>query len=239
MTSFRAVRLPSKKTLMGNSRYIKNAPLIKISPRTDDEIKNEPMLFNCDLRHAYLYGGNITLEILNTLPSHWRDCPLVIDSRVHMLMPGWYPCIPGWHHDDVPRAGPHNQPDYTSPLRSQHMMMLINADIAPTQFACGEYTVEYPEEGEVLYKHWHPQIEQQIAQDCLFKTEAEDRKWYLFDDNTWHQGTPARKNGWRFFIRVSRYFDSEKQEFVPRGNPRTNEVRRQVQVYPSDINGGW
>lgn len=27
----------------------------------------------------------------------------VIDIKVHMLMPGQYPCVPGWHCDFIPR----------------------------------------------------------------------------------------------------------------------------------------
>ena len=37
-------------------------------------------------------------EILGPLP-----CEGVLDVKVHMLMPGQYPCIPNWHYDFVPR----------------------------------------------------------------------------------------------------------------------------------------
>jgi len=33
----------------------------------------------------------------------------IIDVKVHMLMPGQYPCIPGWHLDMVPRDKDNNQ----------------------------------------------------------------------------------------------------------------------------------
>lgn len=114
---------------------------------SDKNIKNEPMFFNSDFQFAYENGGEITKAFLNALPDNWKVRDLVFDSRVHMLMPGWYPAIPGWHHDDVPRApiptGQHfitaGQPDYDNPrYRSEHIMGLVNADVCPTQFIVGE-----------------------------------------------------------------------------------------------------
>ena len=55
---------------------------------------------------------------------------------------------------------------------------------------------------------------------------------------TWHRGTPAVANGWRFFIRASRYYNASGEP-IARRNPRTNELRRQVQVYMSAENAGW
>ncbi len=62
------------------------------------DLKSEPMLFRATREFARFVGGPLTKAFLNALD--WEDC--LIDSRVHMLMPGMYPCIPGWHHDDVP-----------------------------------------------------------------------------------------------------------------------------------------
>ena len=98
-------------------------------------IKNEPMFFNSDLKFAYEKGGDITKSFIDNLPDDWKD-NVVFDSRVHMLMPNWYPAIPGWHHDDIPRPTTTlGQPDYDNPsYQSEHIMGLVNADICPTQF---------------------------------------------------------------------------------------------------------
>ena len=47
-------------------------------------------------------------EILKTFP----DDPnmYVWDVKVHMLMPGQYPCIPNWHYDNIPRVN--NKQDF-------------------------------------------------------------------------------------------------------------------------------
>lgn len=203
------------------------------------EVKNEPMLFNCDLQGAYSNGGPLTREFLLLLPDEWREVPIVVDSRVHMLMPGWYPCIPGWHHDDVPRTRADGQPNYgPGQFRSEHIMALVNGDICPTIFAIGSAEFIEPPLGEVLYERFHHQIERLIHDGELVENLAPTNTLIKFDDRTWHRGQAATANGWRFFIRASRYFAPDGMP-VPRGNPRTNEVRRQVQVYLDNVNAGW
>ncbi len=52
------------------------------------KIKDEPMLFNCDLGFAYKNGGQITRNFIDSLPYGWKTRDAVIDTRSHMLMPG-------------------------------------------------------------------------------------------------------------------------------------------------------
>lgn len=221
-----------------------------LDPKLDDDfsdemLKNEPMLFNCDLNAALRIGGPLTHEVLEVLPRGWRDVPLVIDSRVHMLMPGWYPCIPGWHHDDVPRTRSDGQPNYEEGQnRSQHIFCLFNGDICPTAMAEGAADFKMPELGKVIYSEWHRDVEAMIIDDFrgssqrLVRSTAPSGRLIQMDDRTWHTGSRAVKNGWRFFIRISRYFDPDGKP-IQRGNARTNELRRQVQVYMDNPNAGW
>lgn len=211
----------------------------KMADHAENEVKNEPMLFNCNFEGASRLGGGLTLDFLSLLPDDWKDGPLVIDSRVHMLMKGWYPCIPGWHHDDVPRTRSDGQPNYgPGQARSEHIIALVNADICPTEFALGEAWFQEPPLGSVLYEKWHHDVEMMLDNRILRRVRYEDRQLIRFDDRTWHQGTAAVGNGWRFFIRASRYKD-HKGNRIDRGNPRTNEVRQQVQVYMNNPFKGW
>lgn len=205
-----------------------------------DTIKNEPMLFNCDLPSAINLGGPITKTVLASIPEDWKTVPLVIDSRVHMLMPGWYPCIPGWHHDDVPRTRPDGQPNYAPGQdRSEFLIGLVNAEVSPTQFAIGSASFEYPTDGSIVYAKWHKDVELLLANDILRREDVESGILYKFSDRTWHRGTEAVETGWRYFIRISRYYDGQTGNPTDRKNKRTNEVRRQVQVYMKDVNAGW
>lgn len=49
--------------------------------------------------------------ILETIKPHleFEESEYVVDVKVHMLMPGEYPCIPNWHRDFVPRDEELNQ----------------------------------------------------------------------------------------------------------------------------------
>lgn len=194
-------------------------------------IKNEPMFFNSDLNFARNYGGPITRQFIESLPYDWRMANVVFDSRVHMLMPGWYPAIPGWHHDDVPR-GADGQPDYENPSYSaQHIMGLVNAEVCPTSFALGCCKMPLVPEGEIIYKVWHDQVQRLVDKGDMSHFIAQDRRLYYFDCDTFHTGTKAVSNGWRWFGRVSRHTD--------RALSITNEIRQQVQVYLEFPTEGW
>jgi len=205
-----------------------------------DDIKNEPMFFNCDLRFAHKNGGPITKAFIDALPEDWRNPRVVFDSRCHMLMPGWYPAIPGYHHDDVPRPaiapGQHfitaGQPDYDNPrYRAEHIMALVNAEVCPTKFAIGECTMPQVPDGELIYRTWHEEVLRLISAGSLQVVEAPTNTLIYFDADTFHTGDKAVSNGWRWFGRVSRNTD--------RVNTITNEIRRQTQVYLEFPMEGW
>lgn len=150
---------------------------------SNDEIKNEPMFFNSDLEFAYENGGPITRSFIENLPLDWKS-DVIFDSRVHMLMPGWYPAIPGYHHDDVPRPpipiGQHfataGQPDYDNPrYLSRHILGLVNGDICPTHFAVGQSEFSQIPDGELVYRQWHQEVMAKLESGELSKHIAPDR----------------------------------------------------------------
>jgi len=205
---------------------------------SQDAIKNEPMFFNSSVSYAWEHGGPITKSFLQALPEDYHGG--VFDSRCHMLMPGWYPAIPGWHHDDVPRAvippGQHfltaGQPDYENPrYKSRHIMGLVNGVICPTKFVFGKCEMKDVPPGQLVYRQWHEEVEALIkagkvqVQDCL------DNHLVAFDWQAFHTGVKAVKNGWRWFGRISTNTDRTKT--------MTNEIRRQVQVYLEFPMEGW
>lgn len=194
-----------------------------------DTIKNEPMFFSCDQAYALEHGGPITKAFFGALPPDWKEDDIVFDSRVHMLMPGWFPCIPGWHLDDVPRTRPDGQPDHVHPMyKSEHICAIVG-DASKTQFALGDCELDEPGEGHIIYGEWHPEIDRLIRRAELKEFDITPGVLYAFDWQSIHRGTAATKNGWRWFGRISR--KTERKVF--------NEIRRQTQVYLSEPNGGW
>ncbi|MDH0964444.1 hypothetical protein N5C89_16525 [Klebsiella michiganensis] len=208
---------------------------------SNEEIKNEPMFFNCDLNFAWDNGGNITRSFISNLPLDWQqDEGIVFDSRVHMLMPGWYPAIPGFHHDDVPRpdipVGQHfiaaGQPDYDNPrYLSEHILGLVNADICPTNFAIGKCEMPQIPDGELIYRRWHQEVLSLIERGEMERVTVRDRTLTAFDWQTFHSGDKAIQNGWRWFGRVSRNTDRVRKI--------TNEIRVNAQVYLEFPMQGW
>lgn len=158
-------------------------------------------------------------------------------------MLGWYPCIPGYHHDDVQRTN-NGQPDYNNRLRSSHLITLINGDIAPTIFAEGSDCFELPNEGETVYKKWHKDVEKLASENNWVESKAPSNCLIFFDDRTFHKGSACVKSGWRWFGRITKYykeFNTCNDDFYRISPPikPTNEVRKQVQVYMSDLHEGW
>lgn len=214
---------------------------------TQKQVKDEPMFFSCTPKFAFDNGGPITKAFLMTV---FEDTALQLgpqraieelesnkycfDSRVHMLMPGWWPCIPGWHHDDVARRGTDNQPDYDNPpFKSKHILGLINGDICPTEFATGKVNVYRDTDGTGVYDQWDKQINKKIDAGMLECTSVPSNRLIHFDCDSFHQGTQAVANGWRWFGRLT--WDAGYTE----GRPHANEIRRQVQVYMEMPKKGW
>lgn len=199
----------------------------------EETVKNEPMFFNSTLEFAYRNGGEITKEFIDNLPFDWRYCNAVLDSRVHMLMKNWYPCIPGWHHDDVPRTTFTGQPNYENPeYHSEHLCGLVNGDICPTKYLLGDIELSEPNIETLQYNVWHNELESKMKiDDTILRYSAESGKYIQFDCDTFHSGDKAVGNGWRWFIRLSRQTDRQQRV--------TNEIRRQVQTYLEFPMEGW
>lgn len=198
---------------------------------SQEEIKNEPMLFSCDLKHTFNFGGPITNSFIAKLDDKFLEAEdLIIDSRVHMLMPGFYPCIPSWHVDDGDRTTRGDgQPDHFSPTYKPEHCMLICGDASLTEFALGKCTLEEVPFGQVVYNVWGEKIQDFVNNGILKSVFAEPNRLIYFNGESWHQGKAAHKNGWRYFVRAT----------INTKRKPVNELRRQTQVYLDVNNFGW
>jgi len=182
-----------------------------------------------------LHAGPITKAFLASVETYLSSIGVddyIFDSRVHMLMKGWFPCIPGFHHDDVPRSLPNKQPNYYNPeYHAKHIMGLVNGDICPTQFALGECELPDVAVDEMYYKKWHPIVDELCNQNKLQRYDLIGNPVVLFDAHTFHQGQQAKTGGFRWFGRVSWNTDRVKNA--------SNEIRRQANVYLPVPMEGW
>jgi len=209
-------------------------PKIPARLETEAVIKSEPMLFSSSLEFARRAGGELTQAFLDRVPESWKESdfqnPVVIDSRSHMLMPGWYPCIPGWHLDDVPRTRPDGQPDHVNPIYEAEHIACVVGDCSLSSFLMGRVELpDIPVGAGVVYDYWNRMIDCYLKNKLVTETQIQSRELIHFTWKSFHRGTAATRNGWRWFIRASRSTH----------RPIRDEIRQQVQAYPSDLMGGW
>jgi hypothetical protein len=190
------------------------------------------MLYNCSIREALKWGGPITQRFIEAsrLPT---DAVVSIDSRSHMLMRGWYPAIPGWHHDDVDR-GASGQPDYDAPLDRHRAMAAVCVDASDqptgsmTEFLSGVVSVPWPvPEDAPVYRYWDAHIEREVTNKRIVLASGQIQ-WFTCSD--FHRAMPATSGGWRWFGRITLH---------PGPRPAEGKVRRQAQVYLPVTNNGW
>jgi len=211
-------------------------------------IVEEPMLFSASPDFAESYGGPLTRSVLRALTRE-RDRMAayiaehpgtygVIDTRSHMLMPGQYPAIPGWHCDAYPRGkGSAGQPDLKAgDPECFHYVVTVSDQpngVSNTTFMQGVSTLDV--DPERVWGSVHEEVVRRglglpaPGRDggiCLWAT-IPDGHLTRFKQETLHRATKAHAKGWRWFFRLSMYHSKPM-----------NQIRRQVQVYSTE-GGGW
>ncbi|AOJ72264.1 MULTISPECIES: hypothetical protein [Burkholderia] len=211
-----------------------------LMPRTAtaDEIKREPMFFRADVEYASKHGGDLTRNFIDAAYEVWGDLSgVIIDTRHHMLMPGMFPCIPGWHTDDAPRSNPQyaGQPDLFDPeYVTEHLLTIVdNGTGSLTEFLQGDVALNprvlidrFNNDGDNFYKT-ADQIIDLTRPGWVIHPRAGDV--VAFNSHSWHRGTPAQQRGFRWFARMTRGSRHAVQ----------NELRSNSQVYLTDATYGW
>lgn len=206
-------------------------------------IKAEPMFFRAAPEFARKNGSLLTASLLRRSLEIWGSLDgCIIDSRHHMLMPGMYPCIPGWHTDDAPR-NPNKwggQPDIFAPeYETEHLLCVVDVGTESlTEFLIGD--VPMPEahlvgEHAVYGKNFYKTADD-ILTDRFYDTPnwaetltVQSGQIAEFNVHSWHRGAPAKNRGFRWFIRITRNSRHQAQ----------NEIRSNAQVYLTDATYGW
>ena len=206
-----------------------------------DSIKNiakEPMLFSAGFNYAMKHGGGMTRMILREIDriqrQEWsilqppgRHVIPIIDTRVHMLMPGMWPAIPGWHCDHVPRKGIKQQPDLpeADPMQKNYQVLITSCgSLAPTIMLNQDIVVPFN------YRNVYGPIDEYLSkkEKKLSLVECLPGNLYQFTGQTLHRASMATRKGWRFFFRMSMLTTAP-----------ANQIRQQVQVYVERAGQGW
>jgi hypothetical protein len=230
-----------KYTLSPSLRFSQpqNLPLFGIS-----EMEAEPMLFSADQEFALKNGGPITNwaleEVGEQLSSRLlaaknagKDYSVVIDTRTHMLMPDFFPAIPGWHCDAVPRSSYYDQPDLGAvdlEYVTHFVVVLASKESDPncyTEFISNPLEFEI-DESERVWTQVHKQTQQALSEGRAERVSVQNGLICEFDQHAIHRAVRAESRGWRWFFRASVYHSKPM-----------NKIRHQTQVYIAEESGGW
>ncbi len=194
-------------------------------------VKNTLGLFRASVEDAIRFGGDLTRTALGAMPIQNSRRYVVVDVKVHMLMPGFLPAIPGWHSDGVPRPAGKDKPDLRlqEDARPTIYHLLVTGEGCLTQFLTAPIELEVPDEPSPdLYKL----IDKQLGDNPPNLISAPSCQALTWDWWTLHRGIQATKHEWRYLIRVA-----ETDTLAPLTDLR-DVLRTQQQVYVP-LNFGW
>lgn len=89
---------------------------------TIDWSKQCPGVHRASFENVLKYMPEVAKMIGDTFPEDLNN--YTFDIKVHMLMPGQFPCIPNWHYDNVPRIN--NVQDFNRVSLDKHMYLWIS-----------------------------------------------------------------------------------------------------------------
>ena len=202
-------------------------------------IKNTFGLFRASVEDALRYGGDITREAIGAMNIRNDKKYVLVDVKIHMLMQGFCPAIPGWHTDGVPRpnmsASGKGAPDIQlqETMDSPRYHLLTTGDHCSTEFVRKrDIPMNVPDvPSNKLYSDINKQMTD-LVQAGELQTFTKPRQIVEFDWWELHTAVYAKRFGWRYLIRVT-----ESDTMAPLTNLR-DVLKTQAQVYtPANI--GW
>jgi hypothetical protein len=162
---------------------------------------------------------------MSRLTQSWKH--VVVDTRVSMLVPGMYPCIPGWHTDDFWRPdGKHT--DLLTVPEAEHLVLNLG-DNSNTVFVDEPISIDVLPVELLGDRSIHSVIHEVVERQQPLTLTAKDSCWYRMWPTTIHRGSAATERGWRVFFRLT----GSNHRFAK------DEVRSQTQVYVTELSRGW
>lgn len=204
------------------------------------ELKNTFSLWNASYDDAIRYGGAITRDALQAMNLRHDRKNIIVDTKIHMLMPGWSPAIPGWHVDGAPRNAQYHPNGSDAPdtliqerLRYNRYHILVTGSGCLTKYINRPLYVPIPSAPSYeVYSIMSKFVQDHATRHPEDVSTFDSCRVYEFDWWDIHTGVIASKKEWRYLIRVC-----ESDYYEPRKDLR-EVIRMQSQIYsPTDF--GW
>lgn len=177
-----------------------------------DEIKNTFGLWNASLDDALRYGGELTRVAIGAMDLKFDRKYIVVDTKVHMLIPHSIPAIGGWHNDGVPRGKELNPQAKQPPdIYAQEKMsdtrfhLLVTGTGCLTRFIKGNnIELDVPDVPDSkLYRMLDSQVQERLHNGTLEDYEIPSCTAVEFDWWDLHTAVSAMEHEWRYLIRVT------------------------------------
>ena len=236
---------PSHRLSMSSPRtftFTQKRPVVSATvvgePATAEAIEATPVLRRPSLETAVQFGGPVVRRLLEQVPLRGDRSYVTVDTKVTLLMPGWYPAIPGWHTDGVPRGTDLSPDGKGAPRLDEQVDMgegpryhVISVGLdSPTEFIDQTFDLEMEHyDSTQLYAELTRKVETLVQNGDLSTVAVSDR-WVSWDWWNVHRAIPATATGWRLLIRVT-----ESDQLKPR---TADFIRAQSQVYVP-VEFGW
>lgn len=220
-----------------NSNPVEQGPHVGISDYLG-QIEATPNLRRASLSNAVLFGGPLLRKLLESAPITGSHKNIFVDTKVSMLMPGWWPAIPGWHTDGVPRGVEGNPLGSGNPslpaqaerhldgYRPRYHTLHVGNDCA-TEFIDDVLRLQIVHDTDPEMYAEMTRLVNELESVCTIR--AEQGQWMSWDWWNIHQATQATSRGWRLLVRVTESDDPPAD---------SDFIRPQNQVYvPQEF--GW
>ena len=177
-------------------------------------------------------------ELIPELAGLLNSCPVKdldayeFDVKIHMLMPGQYPCVPNWHCDNVPRDVNRKLAYNEAKLREEPPMLLWVSNGPHTEFlARPAYMARAPKDhGEVA--DFVNSLKESVGDDIAVTRFLPAQQWVSFSSTAPHRGRASDQHQWRVFVRAT-------HKSVLPVRPKVHLLRRHCQVYLDSAKFSW
>lgn len=189
------------------------------------QLRKEKSMYQASMGFAFDNGGPITSEFIDKLPFSFGDNVLV-DVRVHQLQKGYYPAIPGYHLDWLPRTDGGEHPIVDTIPDYDHVVLIV-AETSLTEFVADPISLVLPDKR--AFEWANNEIKRWQKLDKVKTEHVISGDMVQFTSRDWHRPSPAEGSEWRLLIRASR-IDHKKP---------VNRLVDQSQVYIPIEEASW
>lgn len=196
----RPLRFDSKYQPLGPLEGFVDAPFAVIA--------EEPIFAASHPTWIAEHGGPIARAFVAALPDDWRtpDADVIVNAKINEFEPGWSSCLVGYHIDGTSRINKRSDgtPDLLNPGKGIEQIACNVGPAGQTGFLLGPVALPITPEGADGRGVWQRILRDAMADGSMKAVQAPVGERVAFGFGDFHTCRPARRPGWRYFIKAMR-----------------------------------